>query len=445
MFKQLYSIPVADGDELVHRECMLFVSGSRFLIVATYCTVTDYFPDEFYTMYRNNESMLCNQQANLEDSTVCLLDLKWGVVADKHRFHKDKIVHLHNQGLSLYENLLAVLSIQHQTIHMFSITDNGKLVHLLDIGRFCLPQDSEMFNEAGMTQDSTYVSVPSSSNARQANAEYYPFREKVYNSLKHRLLVHLFKEAKVREANGDKNGLNWYFSHFSYFKSLRLWRLQLIDRDHLLLKYAGEDVVAHKVNDQLSRPAFFVLYRFPDAQILNIFESSSPSFLTIAENFLDHLRAVAINPEPLAAFSPSLANNIYARANHDKTKRTIVYARYGGELEAVRRSLLILPLSSQCWSTSPYFDNNIFMYDEKWISPMERPKPCSDFTVRFHSRLTGRHVFSLNMVKSPPGVEQPHKPVAAYIFHPFEPFVISIQRKGLEFFVNFHFWLRYAS
>lgn len=29
--------------------------------------------------------------------------------------------------------------------------------------------------------------------------------------------------------------------------------------------------------------------------------------------------------------------------------------------------------------------------------------------------------------------------VAAYIFHPFEPFVLSIQRRGVDFVVSFHF------
>ena len=381
LFELLYSIPVANGNELVHRECMLFVSDSRFLIVATYCTVLDYFPDEFYSMFRNNESMSSQQHSNLEDSTICLLDLHRGAVTDRHHFTKDKIVHLHNQGLSLYEDLLAVLSIQHQTIHLFNITDRGKLVKLLDIGRFCLPRDSELFAEAGMRQDSTYVTVPPSVNAQPAHTEYYPFREKVFNSLKHRLLVYLFNEAKERVAAGNKKGMIWYFWHYSYFKSLRLLRLQLIDHDHLLLKYAGEDV-ANKVNDQLSRPAFFVIYRYADAKIIQIYESTSPDFLAIAENNLDYFRTVAVNPEPFAAFSPSLANNIYSRATHEKTKRTIINARNGGELEAVRRSLLILPFSSQCWSTSPYFDKSIFSYDEKWISPMERPKPCPDCTVR---------------------------------------------------------------
>ena len=120
---------------------------------------------------------------------------------------------------------------------------------------------------------------------------------------------------------------------------------------------------------------------YADAKIIQIFESTSPDFLAIAENNLDYFRT-AVNPEPFAAFSPSLANNIYSRATHEKTKRTIINARNGGELEAVRRSLLILPFSFQCWSTSPYFDKNIFSYDEKWISPMERPKPCPDCTVR---------------------------------------------------------------
>lgn len=65
--------------------------------------------------------------------------------------------------------------------------------------------------------------------------------------------------------------------------------------------------------------------------------------------------------------------------------QTIISAKYGGKSEATRRLLAQLPISSQSYSCSPYLDLALFSYDDKWVSAMERPKPCGEHPIRFET------------------------------------------------------------
>ena len=64
-------------------------------------------------------------------------------------------------------------------------------------------------------------------------------------------------------------------------------------------------------------------------------------------------------------------------------RHTIESARHGSQLEATRRLLVQLPISGQSYSSSPYLDMQLFSYDEKWVSAMERPKPCGEQPIRW--------------------------------------------------------------
>jgi hypothetical protein len=66
-------------------------------------------------------------------------------------------------------------------------------------------------------------------------------------------------------------------------------------------------------------------------------------------------------------------------------------------VEAVKRLLAQLPISAQSYSSSPYLDLALFSYDDKWVSVMERPKPCGDHPIRYD-----RKIFKYFLLK--PGV-----------------------------------------
>ena len=94
----------------------------------------------FYEIYTNNEAVTPSTRFPLEDYTIYLINLENGDLCDYRDFKVDKIFLSHNQGLYLYKDTLAVLSVQHQTIHIFKIA-NGKFINLRKIGRNCFEDD----------------------------------------------------------------------------------------------------------------------------------------------------------------------------------------------------------------------------------------------------------------------------------------------------------------
>lgn len=135
----------------------------------------------------------------------------------------------------------------------------------------------------------------------------------------------------------------------------------------------------------------------------------------------------------------SPCNNIHAALIQQRFKQTIVSAKNGGTTEARKRVLAQLPISAQSYTVSPYLDLNLFSYDEKWVSVMERPKACGEHPIQFYGRECGLLKFRIYA-----GLQgrQPPPPSArrlvAFIFHPTDPFAISVQRTNLEYVVNFH-------
>ena len=49
---------------------------------------------------------------------------------------------------------------------------------------------------------------------------------------------------------------------------LRLWKMQLIDEEHLLIKFASEEVVTLLAAEPNSMPAFFVIYNLKTTEVI---------------------------------------------------------------------------------------------------------------------------------------------------------------------------------
>lgn len=195
----------------------------------------------------------------LEDYSLYMVDLHTGQVTSHINFKCDKIFLSHNQGIYLYNHRFAVLSVQHQTIFLYDIID-GTFSNSLKIGRFCSKDDEILYNSVNETQ--------------------LPIREATYGSLKHRFLVHLYKKA-VAESERIKNQypLRKFYQFFDHYRQLRMWKMQLIDEDHLLIKYASEAVVTLKAHEPNSQPAFFVFYNIWDCEVLAVYDNQSEDLL----------------------------------------------------------------------------------------------------------------------------------------------------------------------
>uniref|UniRef100_A0A0K2T8W2 DET1 homolog [Megachile rotundata] n=1 Tax=Lepeophtheirus salmonis TaxID=72036 RepID=A0A0K2T8W2_LEPSM len=260
-------------------------------------------------------------------------------------------------------------------------------------------------------------------------------KESSINALKHRILVFLYQRAMKSSLDQKHPGeLRRFYQYFDQLKGLRIWKMQLIDEDHILLKYASEEVVTHRKSESNSQLSFFVIYDRKNTRILSIYDNNSKELVEIFEQHCDFFRN---SSESRIASSPS--NNVYAALIQKKFKRTISNAKNGSITEARKRILARLPISAQSCSSSPYLDLFLFSYDEKFVSVMERPKGCGDHPIQFYDRNTGRLMFKIYTgLQNHPSPPTSAKRLVAFVFHPTDPFVISVQRTLLDYVVNFH-------
>lgn len=430
-FKLVHVVTLAALPEILNRECSLFTDGGNYLIVGSACFVPEDPHPFFNEVYRNNESVAPNLQSPLENYTLYVVSIETGIMCDKRTFKCDKIFLSNNQGIYLYKDILAVLSIQHQTIHIYQLGIDGTMIEMQKIGRFCYEDD-----EYVVTRVNNRPRFGPSAFGPSAASGLRPFFERTLNSLKHRLLAFLFKRAHEKS---DPEELRRFYMYFDQFKALRMWKMQLLDESTLLIKYASENAVTLRELDPGFQQVFFVVYHITAAKILAVYEKSSDQLLSLFENFCDMFRNAISSSE--AQFTCSPSSNVYARQIQDNFMKTITYARHGCHTEAVTRLLAQLPISAQSYSNSPYLDLSLFNYDQKWISLMERPKICGDHPVRFYGRKCGLMKFMIYTGSTDKLVHPPNpstRRLVAFTFHPSMPFAISVQRNNAEYIVNFH-------
>ncbi|CAH1796500.1 unnamed protein product [Owenia fusiformis] len=426
-FQKIHTTNVASNGEHLNRECSLFTDDGHYVIVGSAAYVPENPYPQFFQMYKNNESVSPNPRSPLEDYTLHLVDLRTGKLCDSREFKCDKIFLSHNQGLYLYRDTLAVLSVQQQTIHIYQVKQDGSFIDVRSIGRFCYDDDELAVSSVQQQRQQQ------ATKGHHSSTLVKPFHEASINSLKHRLLVHLYKRAA---SEGTPKALRKFYQYFDQFRALRMWKMQLLDESHVMIKYASEDVVTLKISDPNSQPSFFVIYNMKSTDVVAIYENTSYDLLSVFEQFCDMFRNATLHCE--AQFPCSQSSSIYARQIQQRSKQTIINAKFGGETEAVRRLLAQLPISAQSYSSSPYLDLALFSYDDRWLSLLERPKACGDHPIRFYARDSGLLKFKIHAGMASRNPSASARRLVAFTFHPFEPFAISVQRTNAEYVVNFH-------
>ncbi|XP_048514088.1 DET1 homolog isoform X2 [Athalia rosae] len=291
-FKAKWIVNVAQSNEQLNRECSLFTDDGRYVIVGSAAYIPDELRPHFYQIYSNNEALTPNPRSPLEDYSLHLVDLRAGRLCDTRHFKVDKIYLSHNQGLYLFKDILAVLSVQHQTIHIFQILD-GMFINVRTIGRFCLEDD-------GYLVTSAWPAV-----------NFRPYRDVTINSLKHKLLVYLFRRAKyISDSTSDPYELRRFHQYFDQLQALRMWKMQLLDTNHILVRYASEEVATLQASEPNAQPALLVVYDMVAAKVLAAYDNASTQLLTQFENFSDFFRNARMSTDRQYMCSPS--NNIYA-------------------------------------------------------------------------------------------------------------------------------------
>lgn len=280
-FSEKANMKLVESGELMHRECALFYK-ENFLIVASSSLVQDENLPAYDQLATNNESI---HYTVVENYTIYLIDLKRNVLCDKIRFPSDKINLTHNQSLSLFRNVFAVLSQQNQTIHVYHLVEHGlnkyRFVLIKQIGRFCFPDDVDLVEasfssrstlanligkeatnvdqttttttvtrsltrsrsiEPSISVSSSLQTVPSSQqrlNKRQnrfgttaSSSSAKGFNETCFTGMKHRILTYFYKEAF------RTNTLQQFYLNLNNILKLKMYKMQLLDdRYWLILVY----------------------------------------------------------------------------------------------------------------------------------------------------------------------------------------------------------------
>lgn len=180
LFELKHRILVAGEGEQLNRECSLFTENSSYAIVGSVAPLAHNTILDYEEIFSNNESVNPNFFWPLENYTIHLINLKRGTVSHRLHFKADKISLSHNQGVYLLKDVLAILSIQHQLIHVYNVVNNHFYL-LRKIGRFCFEND---------------LALISSVHTDIIAVDYNVHSESLTNGLKHKLMVFLYRKAE---------------------------------------------------------------------------------------------------------------------------------------------------------------------------------------------------------------------------------------------------------
>ncbi|KAH7663192.1 De-etiolated protein 1 Det1 protein [Dioscorea alata] len=406
-FTQLYSLPLVSSNEFIFKDFFLYVESHQFGIFAT---TTAQSQDASAT-----EGAI-HGVPSIEKITFHLVRLKDGDILDEKVFCNDYINLVHSMGVFLYDDLLCILSLRYQTIHIMQIRDSGNLVLVRIIGPFCREDDELYLN----------------SHAPIAEGSHF------LNGIKQRLLSFIFRITWNDETDPilRVHHLKKFYFHFQDYINLVMWKAQFLDRHHLLIKFGSVDGGVSRTNDHHHHPSFFAVYNMESTEIIGFYQNSAEELYCLFEQFYDHFQATSRNSLHLR-FISSPCNNVHAL---DQLLGMKTKACNSGQF--VKKMLGTLPYTCQSQSPSPYFDLSLFRYDDKLISSMERHRPSTEHPIKFISRRQP----NVLKFKIKPGLEsgafdgRTKRISSFFLFHPILPFALSIQQTYMQStVVNIHF------
>ncbi|GAB4833075.1 acid phosphatase det1 [Ancistrocladus abbreviatus] len=449
-FTQLYCISLALSNEPICKDFFLYMERNQFGLFATSSgQIHDAPPTEGAVQ----------GIPLIETITFHLVRLEDGVILDEKVFRNDFINLAHNMGVFLYDDLLAIVSLRYQTIHILQVSDSGNLVDVRAIGAFC-GEDDELFLTSNSQKLLSSESPEGRSlnvfcqsmapngkskqsqsvvnNAENALTDNLPVPENPFLSgIKQRLLSFIFRRIWNEETDPILRlqclKKKFYF-HFQDYVDLLIWKVQFLDRHHLLIKFGSMDGGVSRNTDQ--HPAFFAVYNMEAAEFVAFYQNYADELYFLFEQFADHFHAPSKNSLHVN-FISSHSNNIYALEQLRCIKN-----KSNSFSQFVKKTLVSLPFTCQSQSPSPYFDQSLFRFDEKLISATDRHRQSTDHPIKFISRRQPK----FPKFKIKPGPEAGSgdgqaKKISSFLFHPNLPLAISVQQTLFpqESVVNIHF------
>ncbi|XVE49666.1 hypothetical protein DITRI_Ditri01bG0099700 [Diplodiscus trichospermus] len=403
-FTELYVKSLASCNELICKDFFLYMENNQFGIFATSTTQIQDAPAVDGAI---------QGVPSIEKITFHLLRLEDGVILDEKVFHNDYVNLAHNMGVFLYDDLLAVVSLRYQTIHILQIRDTGNLVDVRAIGAYCREDDELFINSSSQLSGNCGDLVDNGLHQDQPNSN-----NSFLSGIKQRLLSFIFREIwseKTDQTQRVQCLKKKFYFHFQDYVDLMIWKVSRNTDQH---------------------PAFFAVYNMETTEIVAFYQNAADELYHLFEEFCDHFHATSINSLYMN-FISSHSNNVHAleQLKFMKNKAT-------SPSQFVKKMLSSLPFHCQSMSPSPYFDQSLFRFDEKLISATDRHRQSTDHPIRFISRRQP----NILKFKIKPGPEfgsadGRSKKISHFLFHPFLPLALSIQQTLFlpSSVVNIHF------
>ncbi|PIA39857.1 hypothetical protein AQUCO_02600366v1 [Aquilegia coerulea] len=432
-FTQIYSVALASNNEFICKDFFLYIKTNQFGLFATQTAPV---PDAPAVDGAIQGIPL------IEKITFHLVRLEDGVTLDEKVFNNDFVNLAYSMGVFLYDDLMAIMSLRYQTIHILQIRDSGNLVDVQAIGAFCREDDALFLSSHAQymihldKHKQPELPLDQGGNEIQRQQQSTEAQSSFLSGIKQRLLSFMFRgiwdgerDHSLRVQSLKKK----FYIHFQDYVDLIMWKVQFLDRHHLLIKFGSVDGGVSRNADQ--QPSFFAVYSMESTEIIAFYQNSADELYRLFEEFCDHFHPTSRDALYMN-FISSHSNNIHALEQLRCIKnKASSFAQF------VKKMLASLPFSCQSQSPSPYFDQSLFRFDEKLISATDRHRQSAEHPIKFTSR-RNPNIFKFKIKPGPEGggADGQAKKISSFLFHPVLPLALSIQHTLRQpSVVNIHF------
>lgn len=200
------------------------------------------------------------------------------------------------------------MSLLNQTIHLLQLREDGVFVKIQDLGWFCNDTDEITFL---LAREAEIVHGVAPKNT---DMDTFISQEPnwILSGLKERIIARMYKDCL--ESKDSKSALSLFYRKFDKLVSLILWKFQILDDDHLLLKLSADDSVSWE-------SCLLVVYNLKTTQVLSVSSNSSQEFIHTYEANCSNFKTCS----SAKGFTHTISNDFYWKRNHKILLNNIHY------------------------------------------------------------------------------------------------------------------------
>ncbi|XP_017110367.1 DET1 homolog [Drosophila elegans] len=393
--KEALTLRLCQGDYslyYLHREFSIFLEEGRYVLLAAMSVLRGALPIDDYVRYPDLFDKL-----EVFSYVFFVVDLKLGVVSDSLFLPHDSIVIAHNHGISVFGSTVAIMSRLHQCIYVYGVTE-GKLHVQETVG----PRPRDFIEKARSDFDNLDATT------------VLPITH-----IKQRVLSFLYRQIDP-ESPAVQEKRREFYKNFEFVEHMIMERMQLVNKELLLLRYEERPKDSETMPMTGTPRRLYVFYTISGEEVVGVYPDYSVDLLQIILQFYDEMSNVR---SLQTGDAPSLPLHFILKQNFVDANESIPFVRH-----AALRFNPSVPVSSQSLSPSPYLRFNEFSFDDRHVSPLERPNPCSAEPIVFRDRATQSIKFRLHATARRHNNPLAPRELCAFIWHPYEPLLLSIQK-----------------